>query len=146
PAGLPEASRWHLIGPEHELNVPEEMFAAIIEHPIFEPFEGITFGKHPLIICQPHRTEAHAKTQLRIPKSRADYRISSKAAALRRFSDFTQTIGRQRKPSSGERLHFRRDVKIFTQYRFQAFRIARLASQPTREEQLRRIRHCIALL
>src|SRR5262249_51252943 len=82
----------------------------------------------------------------RILKMRFYNRVNTQATTFRRFSNLTQTVGRELEPTTCERLHFRRDVKIFTEYCFQSLRVARLAGEPSRKEKLGRVRHGIPFL
>ena len=65
---MAQAGFGHLARAQDKLYIPKEMFATIIQDPIFDPFESLALGQHALVIGQSHGSETHAKTQLRVPK------------------------------------------------------------------------------
>src|SRR5690349_8253729 len=110
------------------------MFAAVIEHPIFQAFKRVAFGEHAFVVDQAHRTEPDAKAELRVPKAGADDRVDTEAAAFWRLADLRQAVCRQGKPTTGEGMDFRGNVEIFAQNGFQSFGVASLASEAAREK------------
>ena len=89
PSGPAEAARFakaggrYFLGAQDQLDIPEEMLAAIVEHPIPGPFEGIALGQHPLVIGEVHGSKAHAETELAIPETRADDGVKAETASAR---------------------------------------------------------------
>src|SRR5205807_8064129 len=111
--GVAQARRRHFIGVENKLHIPKEVLAAIVEHPIFDAFEGIALGQHALVVGEIHRSEFHAKAKLTIPEARAKNCIYAEAAAIGRFTQAADAVGGKVQPAASKGLHLSRDVKIF---------------------------------
>src|SRR5262245_59857812 len=112
PAGTSELHRRNISGFEHELDVPEIMFAAVIQHPASEPLKGVAVGKHALVVNQFHRTEMNAKIQLAFVIPGAEDGIDSQAPGFRRSSELTDAVWRQVHPAADERFDSGFNFKI----------------------------------
>src|SRR6266542_2699482 len=118
---MPQARGGHFLSAQDKLSVPEEMLTTIIEHPIFDAFEGLAPGQHAFVVGEPHRPEAHAETDLAIPEARAHNCIYPKAPAFSRFTQAANAVRRQVQPAASEGLHLGRDLEIFAENRLQSF-------------------------
>src|SRR5436189_5638291 len=63
----PKLGDWDLISAKDELDVPEEVFPAIVENPVFQPLERFSVGQHSFVVGQPHGPKSHAETELTHP-------------------------------------------------------------------------------
>src|SRR5258708_5364503 len=96
------------------------MFAAVVQHPKSEPFDGVALGQHALVVFQAHRPKFRAETELTIPETLSQDGIDSESAAVGRFAQPANAILGQTQPASRKGLHFGWDLKVLTKNGFES--------------------------